>query len=61
MDDDYIEVNFFSLTKPARMGWTILSMTHTILQSDIVKKIKPPHMVKESRTRCHYIFLAKTW
>ena len=59
MDDNYIEVNFYLLTKPAKMRWTIFSTMHTILQSDIVKKIKPPEMVRELRTRCHYVFSAK--
>ena len=54
LDDDFIEVNFYSKTKDK--GWAILEVLHVIKKDEIEKVISPPKINYVSRTRAFLEF-----
>ena len=54
LDDDFIEVNFYSKTKDK--GWAMLEVLHVIKKDEIEKVISPPKINYVSQTRAFLEF-----
>ena len=54
LDDEFIEVNFYSKTKEKR--WAMLEVLHVIKVEEIEKVISPPKINYVSRTRAFLEF-----
>ena len=52
-DDGVLIINFYSQTGD---GWHAMSTSHTILESDVSKRIPNPESMMKSHTRITYIF-----